>query len=237
MSSIGVRDTVCEIGPGRGIITAELARTSNRVIAIEKDPRLVRNLHGRFRSHKNVQIVWKDFLDYSLQGPARKCKIFASIPYNTTAAIVRKILFDPPCPSEAYLIIQKEPAKKFSGYPRETLFSLLAKPFVEFEILTHLRRTDFDPVPAVDSVLLAIKRRPTPLIESGELKVYRHLVQHGFCRWKPHLRSAFKDLFTYAQWKRIARDLRFPLNPTPTDLSFDQWLGLYRGFKLLRGSR
>ena len=131
--------------------------------------------------------------------------------------------------------MQKEPARKFAGCPRETLFSVLAKPFVKFEVIAHLKRTDFDPIPSVDSVLLSIKRRPAPVIERDELKLYRALVHHGFCRWKPHLRSAFKDVLSYTQWKRLARELKFPLDATPTELSFDQWLGLYRGFKFLKG--
>ena len=154
-------------------------------------------------------------------------KIFANIPYNITAQILRKILYERANISEGYLILQKEAAKKFSGSPRETLFSILAKPFFEFQILSQLRRTDFWPVP---NVLLSIKRRTRPLIEMQDVASYREFVQYGFGRWKPNLKLAFKNLFTYKQWKRLARDLDFPLNATPTELSFEQWLGLYRGF-------
>ena len=37
-SSIASSDTVYEIGPGKGILTAELARRAGHVVAIEKDP-------------------------------------------------------------------------------------------------------------------------------------------------------------------------------------------------------
>ena len=250
MSSIALCDTVYEIGPGNGIITAELARAAGRVIAIEKDPRLVARLRERFGAEAHVQIVEKDFLDYSFTQPLMKhvvepsltCallpprseyKIFASIPYNMTATIVRKILYVHPLPIEAYLIMQKEAARKFSGCPRETLFSILAKPFCEFKVLTHLRRTDFQPVPNVDSVLLSIKRRPTPLIPAQEAKPYRAFVEYGFSRWKPNLKLAYKNILTYKQWKRLAHDLSFPLDAAATELSFEQWLDLYRGFKRL----
>jgi 23S rRNA (adenine-N6)-dimethyltransferase len=126
--------------------------------------------------------------------------------------------------------LQKEAARKFSGSPKESLFSILAKPFFEFQIVYQLRRTDFWPMPAVDSVLLSIKRRTRPLIEMHEIASYRDFVQYGFGRWKPNLKSAFKSVFTYKQWKRLARDVQFPLNATPTELSFEQWLDLYRGF-------
>jgi ribosomal RNA small subunit methyltransferase A len=230
MSKIGPRDIVYEIGPGKGIITAVLASMARQVIAIEKDPELVHRLRERFRPLVNVEIVEMDFLDYGFRNEASSdYKIFGNIPYNITSRIVRKILYERSNISEAHLILQKEAAKKFSGFPKESLCSILAKPFFEFQIVHQLRRTDFWPVPAVDSVLLSIKRRSRPLIEMHEV-AYRDFVQYGFARWKPNLKLAFKNMFTYKQWRRLARDLHFPLNATPTELSFEQWLDLYRGF-------
>jgi 23S rRNA (adenine-N6)-dimethyltransferase len=241
MSTIGPSDTVYEIGPGNGIITTALASVARQVIAIEKDRELVRRLRERFRLLEHVQIVEQDFLAYSFR--TRPCsllvgeqtcpseyKIFANIPYNITSQILRKILYERSNLSEADLILQKEAAQKFSGFPRETLASILTKPFFEFQILSQLRRTDFWPVPNVDSVLLSIKRRTRPLIEMQDVGTYRDFIQYGFGRWKPTLKLAFKNVFTYKQWKRLARDLDFPLNATPRELSFKQWLGLYRSF-------
>ena len=230
MSTIGLSDTVYEIGPGNGIITGALATVARQVIAIEKDPDLARRLRERFRLFDNVKIVEKDFLAYSLV--TSQYKVFANIPYNSTAQIVRKMLCERSRLSEGYLILQKEPAQKFSGFPRETLFSILVKPFFELRILSQLRRTDFWPVPHVDSVFLSIKRRPRPLIEDAVS--YRDFVQCGFGRWKPNLKLAFKNVFTYKQWKRLARELDFPLNAKPTELSFEQWLGLFQGFMRFR---
>ena len=232
ISSVRPSDTVYEIGSGNGIITAELAKVARQVIAIEKDPQLVRRLRERFRLLDNVEIVERDFLAYSFV--TSEYKVFANIPYNRTAQILRKILCERSKLSDAYLILQKEPAQRFSGTPRETLFSILVKPFFEFRILTQLRRTDFWPVPNVDSVFLSIKRRICPLIEAQDVASYRDFVQYGFARWKPNLKLAFKNVFTYKQWKRLARELEFPLNATPTGLSCDQWVGLYYGFRRFR---
>src|SRR5689334_22115084 len=65
MSKIRPFDTVYEIGPGKGIITAALASVAGHVIAIEKDPELARRLRDRFRPVENVEIVERDFLNYS----------------------------------------------------------------------------------------------------------------------------------------------------------------------------
>lgn len=227
--AIGSSDTVCEIGPGHGIITAELAHIAHRVIAIEKDLALVQHLRARFRHMHNVNIIAGDFLRYHIS--ARDYKIFANIPYNTTASIVRKILYVPPTPNAAYLVMQKEAAEKFAGCPTETQFSILAKPGFSFQIIRVLRRTDFRPIPNVDSVLLCIKKRRLRLIHKKDSVLYRDFVRYGFGRRRKSLKLIFKPIFTYQQWKRLAKDLHFPLDVTPSELTFEQWLGLFDCFK------
>ena len=218
-AGIGSGDVVLEIGAGRGIISSELARVGARVIAVEKDPRLVRHLRERFGESKNVEIVACDFLTYRI--PVRDYKVIASIPYNQTTAIVRRLIGSGV--SEAHLIMQKEVARRLTGV---SLFSLLARPYFKFEVVHHLRRTDFHPVPDVDSVVLRITRRDTPLVDDG----YREFVSYGFSRYKRNLRLAYKNLLTYKQWKRLARELKFEINATATELSLEQWVGLYRGW-------
>jgi len=238
MSTIAPSDTVYEIGPGNGIITAALARVAKQVIAIEKDPELVRRLRERFRVFDNVEIVEQDCLAYVFQRKqTTQYKIFASIPYNITARILRRIVYAQSDLIEGYLVLQKEAAKKYAGLPTETLCSILAKPFFEFQILVHLRRSDFSPVPNVDSVLLRIKRRCRPLVDRQDVTAYREFVGYGFGSWKPNLRLAFKSVFTYKQWKRLSHDLDIPFNATPTEPTFEQWLGLFRGFKSIGRGR
>jgi 23S rRNA (adenine-N6)-dimethyltransferase len=228
-SSITSLDTVYEIGAGRGVITAELARVARRVVAIEKDAVLMQRLHCRFQAVNNVQTIESDFLRYRITD--KEYKIFANIPYNLTADIVRKILYVHPIPNDAYLIVQKEAAEKFAGYPKETQFSILAKPLFTFQIVCELRRTDFEPVPNVDSVLLHIHKRFPPLIRGEDVSLYRRFIRFGFGRWKKNLKSAFKPIFTYEQWKHLSKDFHFPLDATPTELTFEQWLGLFDCFK------
>ena len=228
-SSIQPGDLVYEIGPGRGIITAQLAQIARKVIAIERDPALARQLRERFHRAEHVEVIANDFLRYPI--PDQAYKIFASIPYNVTAAIVRKMLYTPPVPDEAYLIMQKEAAEKFAGSPRETQFSVLAKPLFDLRIIRDLRRTDFEPMPNVDSVLLRIKKRDAWLLREEDIFLYHRFVQYGFSTWKNSLKSTFKPIFTYPQWKHVSRELGFPLDATPSRLSFEQWLGLFKCFK------
>ena len=228
-SSITPLETVYEIGAGRGVITMELARLARKVIAIEKDSMLVQRLRHRFQNASNVHIVEGDFLRYSIVD--KKYKIFANIPYNITADIVRKILYTPPIASDAYLIMQKEAAERISGSPKETQFSILAKPWFTLRIVRGLRRTDFEPMPNVDSVFLRVCKRSPPLIRAEDISLYHRFIHFGFGRWKKNLKLAFKPIFTYEQWKRLSKHFGFPLDATPTELTFEQWLGLFDYFK------
>lgn len=227
-SSINDQDIVYEIGPGTGVITAELARIARQVIAIEKDAALVAKLSKKFQHVHNVIIVEQDFLLHHVRD--REYKLFANIPYNITAALVRKLLAAPNPPQAAYLIMQKEAAQKFAGWPQETQFSILHKPWFDVQISRTLARTDFEPVPQVDSVLLHITQRSTPLLTSQEAVRYQHFVRYGFTQWKKDLRASYKALFTHRQWQKLARDLAFDSKATPTQLTLAQWLGLYHAF-------
>jgi 23S rRNA (adenine-N6)-dimethyltransferase len=223
-SSIGVSDAVLEIGAGRGVITAELARRARKVVALEKDPALVGLLRMRFSGVPNVEILEGDFLQYHISDG--EYKIFANIPFNRTADIVRKILCASTAPNDAYLILQKEAAEKFSGSPAETQFSILAKPRFQIQIIRELRRTDFEPMPGVDSVLLRIQKRSPALVLPEDAALFQRLVCYGFAGWKRNLGKTLQYIFSYQQWKRLSKELHFPLSATPSELTFEQWLGL-----------
>src|SRR6266700_6588255 len=98
-------DTIYEIGPGKGIITERLAQRCRQVIAIEKDPCLVELLHRRFAHVPNIIIHEGDFLQFRL--PISHYKVFASIPFNITTAIVTRLTTATIPPDDTYLIVQK----------------------------------------------------------------------------------------------------------------------------------
>lgn len=227
-SSIDANDIVYEIGPGRGIITAELAKVAAGVVAVEVDPGLAKELEKRFEDIECVEIVSGDFLNHRIHGS--EYKIFSNIPFNATAAIVRKILHAPHPPEDAYLVMQQEAAEKFRGQPRETQFSILAKPNWKMEVVHEFARTDFDPAPSVDACLLRLRRRIRPIIEKKRQAQYRDFVRFGFGRWKKNLKLTYKPVFSYTQWKRLSSDLGIAIDATATDLSFEQWCGLFHCF-------
>lgn len=218
-----------EIGPGRGILTAPLALLCRRLIAVELDERLCDELRERFSGERHVSIVHEDFLSFR-PGSGAAYKVVGNIPYSRTAAIVRRLVDGVQPPEDAYLILQREAAERFAGTPfaPESLPSLLLKPWWHVEIVRRLRRTDFDPPPRVDSVVLWLARRTRPLLHRTDDAGYRSFIEACFGQGGNTVQRCLRSTFTRKQIDRLSRDLRFDSSASPSSLSFYQWLGLYR---------
>jgi 16S rRNA A1518/A1519 N6-dimethyltransferase RsmA/KsgA/DIM1 with predicted DNA glycosylase/AP lyase activity len=227
-SSLGGDDLVYEIGPGKGILTGQLARRCRQVIAIEKDPRLAAMLQQKFAGWPGVTIRAGDFLrDHLPTGPY---KVFANIPFNITSAIVARLAGTAHPPEDAYLVMQKEAARVYLGNPDETLRAVLLKPWFEVEIVHRFRRRDFVPEPRVDVVMLRLHKRGPPLVSLANRQLFCDFIVYGFTAWKPALRCTFRDVFSRQQRKHIQSRLEIDLNGTPTSLRFEQWLKLFNFF-------
>ena len=227
-------DLVFEIGPGRGVLTDELARRCRKLVGVEIDERLCHELRERFGNDPHVSIVHKDFMRVGL--PAAPYKVFGNIPYSRTAAFVRRLVDAPSPPDDAYLVVQREAAERFAGgpYAPETLPSLLLKPWWQIEIVRRLRRTDFDPPPRVDSVVLWFARRKRPLVAPSQGARYRRFVNASFGRSGSTVGRCIGVEFTRGQIRRLSDDLRFDPSTPSSDLTFEQWLGLFRFLALKR---
>lgn len=219
-------DLVVEAGAGDGALTEALADAGLRVVAVEKDARLYRLLRERFALRPEVTCHHADFLAFPL--PATPYRVVSNVPYAITAALVRKLLHAARPPNEALLIVQREAAEKFAGTPRETQFSLLHKPWSEISIAGAVARRDFVPLPRVASALLRISRRATPLVGAASASRYRTFVRQTFGRGTREISQSLRRYLTARQIRRLADDLSFARHGPASQLTFDQWLGVFR---------
>ena len=91
-ASISKEDVVLEIGPGTGHLTKYLLIQAKKVIAVEKDDNLIKNLAEKFKKEveeNKLILIKEDILDFNTE---QNYKIVANIPYNITGAILKKFL-------------------------------------------------------------------------------------------------------------------------------------------------
>lgn len=228
-SSLGPGDLVYEIGPGRGILTAELVRRCRHVVAVEKDPALAALLRRKFARRANLELHGADFLDFPL--PDTPYKVFANIPFNLTSAIITRLTEAANPPEDACLVVQKEAAEMLLGRPQESLRSILLQPWFALETAHTFRRSDFTPRPRVDCVLLRFRKRVPPRLARADRRPFRDFVVFCFTAWRPTLDEILKELFTYNQRRQIRRTLDLDLQAAPTELNLEAWLALFETFK------
>lgn len=225
-SSIGKRDVVVEVGPGKGIITDELLKKAGRVIAIEKDDRLYGELLQKYQSTSNLKLYNDDFLRFAL--PSLPYKVFSNVPFAIESQLVRKFIDSKnDSPLDSYLVMRREVTERLAGIPREGQFSIIHKPWFDLEIFHYFRRGDFQPKPKVESAMLRFKKKERPLIDEEDRRLYELFITRGFGGGR-RLRQNLSDLFTSNQLNHLARELGFRVENMPSELTFEHWLGMFK---------
>jgi 16S rRNA (adenine1518-N6/adenine1519-N6)-dimethyltransferase len=187
---VGPNDTVLEIGPGLGTLTAELADRSKRVIAVEFDTELAAGLNARVPA-ENVQIVHQDILKFDLTKLPRDYKVAANLPYYITSKIVRMLLESSNSPLESALLVQKEVAQRMAAYPGDMSILAIAVQFYAEPTLGPIIPAElFTPPPKVDSQIIGLKRRAKPLFEDVKPEDYFFVVKAGFSEKRKTLRNS-----------------------------------------------
>ena len=113
-------------------------------------------------------------------------------------------------------VSDKEAAEKYTGVSKTTQSSVLMKPWFRLKITRHFKRTDFSPPPRVDVVMLHIVRRATALISSRDHPINERFVKCGFSARRKNLKLNYKNIFNHKQWKKLSRDLEFPMHTKPS---------------------
>lgn len=160
---VGAGDTVLEIGPGTGILTAELLARGAQVVAIEKDTRMIPFLAGRFAAEAadgRLRIIEADALTLDPSDCGLRTtdyKLIANIPYYITGALFEKYLSGKCQPSVLVFLVQKEIAERIARSHKESLLSLSVKAYGEPHYVKTVPRGAFSPAPSVDSAILAVE--------------------------------------------------------------------------------
>ncbi len=225
-ASLSAEDTVVEIGPGPGRMTAMLAGCVKKVIAIELDKELYERLTDELSGYGNIDLVHGDALAFPYE-TLGEFKVVANIPYYITTPILFKLLEHRDRLRSITVTIQKEVAERIAAKPGGKEYGVLSlmiqyygKPHLEFTIPGGA----FRPVPKVDSAVLHIEilRRPSVAVKDETL--FFKVIKTAFSQRRKMLVNSLKP---------IAEDIRERLilagiEPTrrPETLSIEEFARL-----------
>lgn len=223
VSSLKESDTVLEIGPGKGILTEELLRNAERVIAVEKDDNLFQLLKEKFEN-KKLKLIHGDILDVSLP-ELEKYKVVANIPYNITGLIIKKFLTLKNKPETMTLLVQKEVAERIVAQKgKESILSISVKAYGKPKYIKKVGAGNFFPKPKVDSAILLIENISNDFFKDISEKKFFELVKKGFSQKRKKLSNNLKGLIdahkspidlnlraedlTLFDWKKILKEIQ-----------------------------
>ena len=186
------RDTcVLEIGPGIGVLTAELAKTAKKVVSIELDDRLLPLLNETLADYDNVEIVSGDVLKLDLPAlfdekfGASRVVVCANLPYYITTPILMRLL-ESELPVDAITVmVQKEVADRLCARPGEKnagAITVCVDYYAHAEVLFGVPKGAFLPSPKVDSAVIRLTRREKPAVETNDVKAFFRLVKAAFAQ-------------------------------------------------------
>jgi 16S rRNA (adenine1518-N6/adenine1519-N6)-dimethyltransferase len=190
-------DTVLEIGPGLGTLTARLLKKGATVIAVEFDRALAASLHNSLTKQlgeeatSRLTVIESDILTFDFTKLPDGYKVVANIPYYLTSHLIRILGESTHSPDVAAMLVQKEVAERVCASPGDmSLLSVSAQIFFEASLGIFVPAALFTPPPKVDSQVLLLKKRSQPVVAQEQQKAFFRLVKAGFGERRKMLRSS-----------------------------------------------
>ena len=188
-------DTVLEIGPGRGALTAVLAERAGTVVAIERDHDLLTELQQSFPGVDLVAgdalaLDWHDVVGHS------DFLVIGNIPYNITSPLLDKAL-TPPRPRRCVFLMQREVGDRIVAQPGNKTYGALSvgiQAVARAEVVFRVPAGAFQPPPKVDSVVLRLTPLDVPLVDDAVLSVFRAAVTGLFSLRRKQLLRGIRQL-------------------------------------------
>jgi len=231
-------DIVLEIGPGLGTLTRALSSFVKQVVAVEKDPEIIRvfksinsDLTGIEIVQDNALMLDRKFFKTYLNKPY---KLIANLPYYLTSAIIRFFLQGHFSPNMMVLMVQKEVAERIiSTPPNANLLSIIIQFYGQPEIISNVSKNAFWPQPKVDSAIIRIipyKKKLGTLISDEKLF---QTIKAGFSEKRKQLHNSLTSSLHLdsAIIKKVLTQSGIKSSRRAQTLTIAEWIKLHQSLQ------
>lgn len=231
--------TVLEIGPGLGALTAELLNHGMNVIAIEKDPQFVKILEKELLPEfpDTFHLLHEDVLKCDFREICEgleSVQLVSNLPYYITTPILFKLIEETPSFSSAVLMMQKEVAERLSAAPGSFKYGRLAaaaSAVGRMERLFSVSKGCFTPAPQVDSTVIRFTFKPHPKIEMQNQKAFMAFIKTAFSERRKTLLALLLsqkgDKLARFEMELLFKECAVDVKSRAEQLSFDQLADLF----------
>jgi 16S rRNA (adenine1518-N6/adenine1519-N6)-dimethyltransferase len=243
------QSTVLEIGPGRGILTALLAKRARRLIAVEFDRVLAAQLRLQFGMTRNVEVIEADILSVdldSLFGPKpglsrpgidlklEPVKVVGNLPYYITSEILLRLFEFSKYFESIVIMVQREVADRIAAAPGGRDYGMLsatAQLYARVEKLFTLPPGAFLPAPKVHSTVLRLTIEP----QQDKLGVagngFIDFLRLSFGQKRKTLWNNLKAKYEGAELKHALAEAQVKPTARAETLSLEQSAAIFRALR------
>lgn len=185
-------DGVLEIGPGIGVLTAQLGLRAKKVVAVELDKRLLPVLEETLGEFDNIEVVNGDVLKLDLASfieekfaDCKRVSVCANLPYYITSPVIMRLLEERLPLSQIVVMVQKEAAERLCaavGTREAGAVTVAVQYYAEAEKLFSVGRNCFVPSPNVDSAVMRLAVREQPEFPVKDEKFFFKMVKAAFAQ-------------------------------------------------------
>lgn len=234
LSGAGKGVGVIEIGPGIGVLTNELCKLADKVVAIELDKRLLPVLEETLVEYDNLKVVNADVLETDLRKliedefSGLEVVVCANLPYYITSPVIMKLLEDKLPISAITVMVQKEAAQRICaevGSRQSGAVTVSVNYYAKPEMLFSVSAGSFMPAPKVDSAVIRLNVLGKPPVNVNDEKKFFSVVKASFSQRRKVISNSLSSGLSLDKSKtaEILEKSGVPLNARAEKLSLQNF--------------
>ena len=204
-SDIDEQTGIIEVGPGMGSLTEQLAKSAKKVMAFEIDQRLIPVLKDTMGPYDNVTVINEDILKADIAhyvtehlADCEKIMVVANLPYYITTPILLNVM-QQKLPIDGYVVMmQKEVGERLNaqvGTKAYGSLSIVAQYYTETSKVLTVPKSVFLPPPNVDSIVVKLMKRPTPIVDIDDENKFFKMTKAAFSQRRKTINNNYQSLF------------------------------------------
>ena len=227
---------VVEIGPGIGVLTNELCKLADKVVAVELDKRLLPVLDETLAEYDNIKVINADVMELDLNAliaeefEGMDVVVCANLPYYITSPIIMKLLEDKLPIKAITVMVQKEAAQRICaevGSRMSGAVTVSVNYYAKPSMLFSVSAGSFMPAPKVDSAVIRLDILSKPPVQTNEKKFFA-VIKAAFSQRRKVISNSLSSGLSLSKEKtlEILQSANVPSNARAEKLSLDDFANI-----------
>ena len=227
---------VVEIGPGIGVLTNELCKLADKVVAVELDKRLLPVLDETLAEYDNIKVINADVMELDLNAliaeefEGMDVVVCANLPYYITSPIIMKLLEDKLPIKAITVMVQKEAAQRICaevGSRMSGAVTVSVNYYAKPSMLFSVSAGSFMPAPKVDSAAIRLDILSKPPVQTNEKKFFA-VIKAAFSQRRKVISNSLSSGLSLSKEKTldILKSANVPSNARAEKLSLDDFANI-----------